>query len=103
VAQAFRKNDQSRLRQVVHDAWEGVEFLQTELQDIEGRLDVGTRWTRDSPEFQRATEYLQLQAYQRAVDKLEGLVVQRLFELTKANISQTGMSSNSIIHLMTRY
>ncbi|KAF8579190.1 hypothetical protein K439DRAFT_1360212, partial [Ramaria rubella] len=28
--------------------------------------------------------------YQCAVDKLEGLVVQRLFELTKANVSHTG-------------
>ncbi|KAF8512583.1 hypothetical protein JB92DRAFT_2723111, partial [Gautieria morchelliformis] len=28
--------------------------------------------------------------FQVAVDKLEGLVVERLFELTKANVSQTG-------------
>jgi hypothetical protein len=34
--------------------------------------------------------YIHVRTYQRAVDKLEGLVVQRLFELTKANVSQTG-------------
>ncbi|KAF8530648.1 hypothetical protein JB92DRAFT_2694935, partial [Gautieria morchelliformis] len=32
--------------------------------------------------------------YQLAVDKLEGLVVQRLFELTKANVSQTDAYTN---------
>lgn len=33
---------------------------------------------------------MNVRTYQKAVDKLEGLVVQRLFELTKANVSQTG-------------
>ncbi|KAF8580833.1 hypothetical protein K439DRAFT_1355894, partial [Ramaria rubella] len=36
-------------------------------------------------------------SYQRAVDKLEGLVVQRLFELTKANVSQTGYKQRTHI------
>ncbi|KAF8586198.1 hypothetical protein K439DRAFT_1236274, partial [Ramaria rubella] len=35
--------------------------------------------------------------YQCAVDKLEGLVVQRLFELTKANISQMGYKQRTHI------
>ena len=41
-------------------------------------MQVGKQWTPDSPE------------YQHAIDRLEGLVVQRLFELMKANVSQTG-------------
>ena len=88
--EATRTKDKTRLRQISHDAWEGVMFLQQELQQVEGQLDVGERWTPDSPEFLRAAEYLRIRTYQRAVDKLEGLVVQRLFELTKANVSQTG-------------
>jgi hypothetical protein len=79
-----------RLRQVTHDAWEGLLFLQTELQALELRLDLGERWTTESPEYRKAMEYIQIRTYQRAVDRLEGLVVQRLFELTKANASQTG-------------
>jgi hypothetical protein len=82
---------QDRLRQVTHDAWEGVLYLQKELQLLEDRLDVGERWTPDSPEDKKASAYMQIRSYQWAVDKLEGLVVQRLFELTKANISGTGM------------
>ncbi|KIJ27533.1 hypothetical protein M422DRAFT_190879, partial [Sphaerobolus stellatus SS14] len=35
-------------------------------------------------------KYIKIHGYQLAVDKLEGLVVQRLFELTKANASETG-------------
>ncbi|KAF8576041.1 hypothetical protein K439DRAFT_1368306, partial [Ramaria rubella] len=35
-------------------------------------------WTIDSQEYQHATEYLRTRTYQRAVDKLEGLVVQQL-------------------------
>lgn len=78
------------LCQVTHDAWEGVLFLQKELHAIEDRLDISKRWTPDSPQFQCATRYLQIRTFQRAVDKLEGLVVQRLFELNKANVSQMG-------------
>ena len=81
------------MHQVSRDAWEGVLFLQQELQQIEEHLDIGARWTTDSPEYRNASEYVRTRSYQRAVDKLEGLVVQRLFELTKANVSQTGRLS----------
>lgn len=90
---SHRTKDKQRLRQVTHDAWEGVLYLQTQLQNVEESLDVGERWTPDSADYQRATEYICNRSYQRAVDKLEGLVVQRLFELTKANASQTGVSN----------
>jgi len=35
-------------------------------------------------------EYLAIRDYQKALDKLEGLVVQRLFELAKMGLSGTG-------------
>jgi hypothetical protein len=89
-AETTGMNNQERLRRVTHDAWEAMEFLQQELQKVEEHLDIGIRWTVESPEYQQAVEYLQIRHYQLAVDKLEGLVVQRLFELTKANLSQTG-------------
>ncbi|KAF8525694.1 hypothetical protein JB92DRAFT_2542029, partial [Gautieria morchelliformis] len=61
-----------------------------ELQQVEENLDVGTRWTPEQPEYQRAADYIRTCKFQVVVDKLEGLVVQGLFELTKANVSQTG-------------
>ncbi|KAF8510448.1 hypothetical protein JB92DRAFT_3083613 [Gautieria morchelliformis] len=90
TGEATRTNDKARLRQVTHDTWEGIMFLQRELQLVEENLDIGARWTPEHPDYQRAAEYLHIQKYQVALDKLEGLVVQRLHELTKANVSQTG-------------
>lgn len=47
-------------------------------------------WTADFPEYIRIQEYIKNKKYLRAVDTLEALVVQRLFELTKLNHSGTG-------------
>jgi len=91
--------DKSRLHQVSHDAWEGVVYLQTELQSAEECLQVGEWWTPDSPEDQHASNYLCIWTYQCAVDRLEGLAVQQLFELMKANVSQTGQLA-SYIHIV---
>ncbi|KAF8580520.1 hypothetical protein K439DRAFT_1519701 [Ramaria rubella] len=74
-----------------------VNFLQQELQKVEGQLDIGARWSAKSPEFQRAAEYIRIRDYQCAVNKLEGLVVQRLFELPKANVSRTGYKQRTHI------
>ncbi|KAF8573706.1 hypothetical protein K439DRAFT_1624875 [Ramaria rubella] len=96
-AQAMRAKDMAHLCQVSQDAWDGVNFLQQKLQKVEGHLDIGARWTPESLEFLRAAEYLRIQGYQCAVDKLEGLVVQRLFELTKVNVSHTGYKQRTHI------
>ena|ERR1700722_2496488 len=61
------------------------------VDDIEGRLSIHERWTAADPEYQRAHQYLKNREFIRAVEALEGLVVQRLFELAKANLSGTGM------------
>jgi hypothetical protein len=88
--EATHQKDQARLRQVAFDAWESAMYLQEQLQRVEERLEICERWTPGSPEFEKASKYMRIRTYQRAVDKLEGLVVQRLFELTKANTSETG-------------
>ena len=106
-AQSTQPKEQAQLCQVSHDAWEGILFLQVELQRVEACLDIGERWTPECVEFQKASHHLSIRTYQRAVDKLEGLVVQRLFELTKANVSQTGglllyliLYMHGLIHFM---
>ena len=58
---------------------------------MEELLDVSERWMSESLQWQVAEKYNKTREFQRAVDKLEALVVQRLFELTKANLSGTGM------------
>jgi len=51
-------------------------------------------------EWQQAAEKVSMQHYQHYIDALEGLVVARMFELTKMNMSQTGKFPHILsIHL----
>jgi hypothetical protein len=60
------------------------------VQDLENKLGVAERWVAGSPEWHDASTKVALRRYQRCIDSLEGLVVARMFELTKVNMSQTG-------------
>ncbi|KAG1745370.1 uncharacterized protein EDB91DRAFT_1080299 [Suillus paluster] len=58
--------------------------------DLEHRLGLTEHWTPRDPEYQEALEYLNNNRFVHAVQRLEGLVVQRLFKLAKANLASTG-------------
>lgn len=60
------------------------------VQALEVRLGVKERWTPDCAEFRDAERKVAMLTYQKALDKLEGLVVGRIFELTNMNRSQMG-------------
>jgi hypothetical protein len=62
------------------------------VQVIEIRLNITTRWEPGTTEWEAAALKVKMRRYQRSIDVLEGLVVARMFELTKMNMSQTGMS-----------
>ncbi|KAG1784996.1 uncharacterized protein HD556DRAFT_1314605 [Suillus plorans] len=59
------------------------------VHELERRLDLMKCWTPGDPEYQEALKYLNNRQFIRVVQHLEGLVVQRLFELTKANLAGT--------------
>lgn len=61
-----------------------------EICELEVKLNVRQRWTPLTPEYQDAVQYLGERKYQHALNKLHRLVVQRLFELQKLNVAQTG-------------
>ncbi|OCH83864.1 hypothetical protein OBBRIDRAFT_815682 [Obba rivulosa] len=61
-----------------------------ELLDMEVRMGIDHRWQRTSPEYIATTKYIASRDYHRALDNLQRLVVQRLFELHNLNLSQTG-------------
>ena len=63
------------------------------VQDLERTLRVVERWTCEQPEWHAAVVMVGKRRYQRCLDSLEGLIVSRMFELTKMNLSQTGMCS----------
>jgi len=60
-------------------------------------MEVKERWTRDDAKYQDVEQHIRDQKFTHAVDELEGLVVQRIFELSKANLAGTGtlVASNS--------
>ncbi|KAG2085421.1 hypothetical protein BD769DRAFT_1374346 [Suillus cothurnatus] len=60
------------------------------VEDLETRLDIAERWTPGYSDYRETLEYSRRRKFIRAVEDLEGLVVQRLFELSKANLSSTG-------------
>ncbi|KAI0782170.1 hypothetical protein C8Q75DRAFT_795935 [Abortiporus biennis] len=61
-----------------------------EVVDMEMKMGISERWTPSSDEYKATTTYLTERRYHRALEKLQKLVVQRMFELHKLNLSQTG-------------
>ncbi|KAF9041243.1 hypothetical protein BJ165DRAFT_1416052 [Panaeolus papilionaceus] len=62
------------------------------IHGLEVKLDIKPedRWIPGDKEWEETQQLVYLRRYRAAVDRLEGLVVARLFELTKMNMSQTG-------------
>lgn len=73
-------------------AQENFDKAWTEVQETEVRMGVKEPWTDTSPEWAEAAHLVSTKRYRLALLKLERLVVQRMFELTKMNLSQTGKS-----------
>ncbi|KAA1473373.1 hypothetical protein DENSPDRAFT_765398, partial [Dentipellis sp. KUC8613] len=79
-----------RLEKDKRDAFDALDQITTMLADFERSNDIVSRWTPDSEEWKATADLLTKLDYQKALDKLEGLVVQRLFELAKMGLSGTG-------------
>ncbi|KAF7984573.1 hypothetical protein HWV62_13791 [Athelia sp. TMB] len=63
--------------------------------DLEVKLEVTTRWTPECEEWIQTANLVAMRRYRRALDHVEGLIVARMFELTKMNMSQTGYKERS--------
>ncbi|KAF6742011.1 hypothetical protein DFP72DRAFT_994703 [Ephemerocybe angulata] len=60
------------------------------VMDLEVKLDIKKRWEAGSKDWVAAAELVSQRRYQRCLDQLESLIVSRMFELTKMNMSKTG-------------
>ncbi|KAJ7155575.1 hypothetical protein C8R43DRAFT_1000468 [Mycena crocata] len=60
------------------------------VHDLEHRLGIAVRWERDSPQWVETGIMVQRRRYQRTLDQLQALIISRMFELTKMNMSGTG-------------
>jgi hypothetical protein len=79
-----------RLETQRRHAYELVSKSLTAVQDLELRLGIASRWVAGDEDWSKAAEMVSKRRYQRALDQLQGLVVARMFELCKMNMSGTG-------------
>ncbi|KAJ8456302.1 hypothetical protein ONZ45_g18777 [Pleurotus djamor] len=69
------------------------EQYQTTLRDViemEVKMGIERRWEPMDKEFQETLKYMRTRRYHRALENLQKLVIQRLFELQKMNLAGTG-------------
>jgi hypothetical protein len=66
------------------------ESILLDVVAMEVQMGISTRWQPTTPEYMDTMKKMTTQKYRKASNELQRLVVQRLFELHKLNISQTG-------------
>lgn len=80
----------SRVEASRRSAMEQANIAIRTVADLETRLMLKHPWVEDTPEYQDTVKYMQQRTFHRTLNKLEQLVVQRLFELSKANVVGMG-------------
>lgn len=81
------KNIRTRYR-TTYARWEACHALVCRFEE-EHKIVI--RWTPDMQEYKDALVVMSERKYRRALDELERLVVQRLFEMTKLGMNGVGM------------
>ncbi|KAE9386041.1 hypothetical protein BT96DRAFT_750157, partial [Gymnopus androsaceus JB14] len=61
-----------------------------DVQALEACLSIEVRWVEGCKEWDEAKKLVKEAAYQKALDKLECLLVARIFEMARLNVSGTG-------------
>ncbi|KAF7975664.1 hypothetical protein HWV62_8751 [Athelia sp. TMB] len=89
--------DLTKLQRNQSTTYNRVVRAEDNVSTIEINLGITESWTASSPDYIRIKEYITNRKYLRAVDSLEALVVQRLFELTKMNHSGTAYKQRTLI------
>lgn len=64
--------------------------LQHDVVAMEVALGITTRWQPADEEYKETIKYMSERTYQKALSKLQQLVIQRLFELNRLNLAGTG-------------
>ncbi len=67
----------------------------TDVIALELKMGLKSRWQPATPEFIETSKWITEHDYRLALEKLQQLVVQRLFELQSMNLSHTGMRSSA--------
>ncbi|THG92734.1 hypothetical protein EW026_g8267 [Hermanssonia centrifuga] len=79
-----------RLETARRHAMHEMAFALHAVEDLELKLKLNETWTPKHPKYEETLAYMRKRQFHRALDKVQQLVVQRLFELSKANIAGMG-------------
>lgn len=93
---SFYKRNASKTMSIEEAARNGLDTLialQNAARRLEDKLDIKERWTESCDDWKRVDVSVAEREYRKAIDRLEGLVVARLFELSKMNQAGTGKFS----------
>jgi hypothetical protein len=66
------------------------------MHDLELRLGITMRWVAGDEKWAAVAAMVSKRRYQRALDNLKKLIICRMFELAKCNMSGTGQSQASM-------
>lgn len=90
---SFYRTNISKTASIEEAARNGLDSLlalQNAARRLEDKLVVTKRWTETCDDWKRVDISIAERDYRKAIDRLEGLVVARLFELSKMNQAGTG-------------
>ncbi|KAG1745379.1 uncharacterized protein EDB91DRAFT_1236322 [Suillus paluster] len=76
-----------------HFAAKHFAVIQRKVISMEIKLGIANCWNISSPEYQDTLKYMTLRKYHKALNNLQHLVVQQLFELQRLNVSQTAIQN----------
>lgn len=79
-----------KLNKQRRDAWKKYTTTEAAVIALEDALGVTERWTADAQQYKAALQKSTEREWRRALDKLELLMIQRMFELAKAHAFGTG-------------
>ncbi|KAJ2927303.1 hypothetical protein H1R20_g9790, partial [Candolleomyces eurysporus] len=78
-------------------AREQVARLHGELMDMELRLHIEKRWDPMTAAYRETVEKINQRQYRKALEEVQKLVVQRLFELHRLNLSSIGYKARVML------
>ncbi|KAI0682682.1 hypothetical protein C8T65DRAFT_713785 [Cerioporus squamosus] len=90
IHNGITRKEIARIRREYLAAQTRLENAEEAVRRIEDMLDIDLRWLPGSPEYTKMAVELRERKYRRALDNLERLVVQRLFELSKLGMNGIG-------------
>jgi hypothetical protein len=90
IYNGYTKKQISYVRTRYRTTFTRLQLKEEELARYEVDNDIDDRWEVDSQVYKDTAKLLVERSYRRAIDNLERLVVQRLFELTKLGMNGVG-------------